>query len=334
MIKRKVSKLIQKSTIIFSHNDLDGLGCILLGILTFNKCKYRLNTYGNIDNKIKQFLEDDAVNTTKSFDYLYITDISISDETVELLNNSPYKDCWFLLDHHDTRKDLHNGTNMFVLPEDENGNPNSGTNLFKEFLIDVFGVEFNMTTDIFVDMVRLWDTWLWKEQDIQTPVDLDILRKSIDNLGFIRNMLPKLEYDSFNLLTSDDMAIVKKCRDDLEYYYNNTKNITLKDSNDNVVSYIIAEDYTSLLADIFLTRNPEVDYLVILNLRRGVGSIRTQRNDIHVGELASHIILEDGKTGGGHPKASGFPITDELYSAILTDGINEVHSLLISKKSA
>lgn len=329
--KEKVNSIMEKTAIIFSHNDLDGLGCILLGLLTFKRCSYRLNTYKNIDEKIIKFIEEENEKGTKSFDFLFITDISISDETVKVLNDSIYKNNWIMIDHHDTRVDLHNGANMFVIVNDEDNVPNSGTNLFKEYLENVHQMSFNQTTRIFVDMVRLWDTWLWKKEGIDTPVDIDILRTKLGNIEFIKKMYIKLRDDEFRLIDDIQYEIVNKAKDDMEYYYTNTKSIKLLDSNNHIVAYILAEDYTSLLADMFLTRNPEVHYLVILNLRRGVGSIRTQREDIHVGELAEHIIFDEERRGGGHPKASGFLINNDLYSAILTDGLSEVHNLLIGK---
>lgn len=318
MSRNKImKKLIEKKVIIFSHNDLDGLGCILLGMLMFKTCKYRINGYTNIDKKIIEFLKEEAMLPDKTFDYLYITDISINNDTIEALNNSAYKDCWVMIDHHDTRKDLHNGFNIFVYTEDVNELPNSGTNLFRDYIETSFQVQFNNTTNYFVDMVRSWDTWMWKEQDLQLPVDLDLLRKKINSLNFIKNMYIKLDTDSFNLLTYDDKRIVEEARNDIQYYFDNTKSIEVLGSKYNI-GYIVAEEYSSLLADMYLTKNKNVDMLIILNLRRCVGSIRTQRNDLHVGLIAEKL------GGGGHEKSSGFTINEELYNSIMQEGMSAI----------
>lgn len=303
--------MINKKAIIFSHNDLDGAGCVILGMLQFETCKYRINNYNNIDDKVKDFVKQDEDKKVKSMDYLFITDISITDETIDFLNKSIYKDSYYIIDHHDTRKEIHNGNNIFIITHDEDNKPNSGTNLFMEFLEHKFSVEFNIMTKSFVDMVRCWDTWLWKEYDMLIPLQLNILCMNVNYIEFVKSMLPKLqEGNSFSFFTESEQKKVDSIIETMNRYYESMKAYKFKNENGYTVAYCSAEDYTSYIADLYLDNNKDVDYLVIANLKRGLISMRTQRNDIHVGEIAQRF------GGGGHPKASGLSIPEDFMETI------------------
>lgn len=306
---------INKKAIVFSHNDLDGAGCVILGKLAFNTCAYRVNNYNNIDKKICDFLDNEALKSQNSYDYLFITDISVNDDTINKLNESRYRNSYILLDHHDTRTEIHNGDNIFVIVNDSEGKPNSGTNLFAEFIEHNFGFKFNQSTNFFVDMVRCWDTWLWKEMDIFTPVELNHLFGHLKFIEFVKNFCSKLEDNSFGLFSDREREIIQKIVDDIQYYFDTMKTyISFED--EYTIGYCVAEDYTSYIADMYLDKNKNVDFLIILNLKKGLGSIRTQKENIHVGKIAEKL------GGGGHEKASGFSINEELYNSIMS-GLNE-----------
>jgi oligoribonuclease NrnB/cAMP/cGMP phosphodiesterase (DHH superfamily) len=306
--------------IIFSHNDLDGAGCVILGKLAFETCAYRINNYANIDEKVVTFVKNETENGVKTYDYLFITDISVTDETIEVLNNSIYKDSYFIIDHHDTRKEIHNNKNIFVLINDNKGVPNSGTNLFADFIYCNFNFEFESSTHNFIDMVRLFDTWLWKKDKVMTPIKLNHLFGYYKYIEFVKKMSTRLEKNEFQLFTMEEEKIIEGIMNKIQYYYDSLKYYIHYGANYNI-AYCVMEEYLSLVADMFLDEHDNVDFLVILNLKKGFGSIRSQNENIHVGDIATLL------GGGGHQLASGFTITDDLNEEIM----GEIHRIFVER---
>lgn len=79
---------------LFSHTDLDGIGCGILAKLAFCKdVDISYCDYDNIDSTVKEYLETEQDDTIP----IYITDIRVNEETAELLNKRGNAQ---LLDHH------------------------------------------------------------------------------------------------------------------------------------------------------------------------------------------------------------------------------------------
>ena len=98
---------------LFTHTDLDGVGCEILGKLVF---KENINIercgYGNIDSKVEEFLTD-----INKYDKVFITDISVNKKVADKLNN--ISDKVVLLDHHKTALWLNEYPYALVQVEDE-----------------------------------------------------------------------------------------------------------------------------------------------------------------------------------------------------------------------
>ena len=61
---------------LLSHNDLDGVGCGILGKLAFgDKISVRYNSISNLNREVESFLGNDDKDT-----YLFITDLSVNEE--------------------------------------------------------------------------------------------------------------------------------------------------------------------------------------------------------------------------------------------------------------
>lgn len=82
---------------LFSHSDLDGIGCGILAQLAFGKDNVEISycDYDNIDSTVKEYLGTEQDDTIP----IYITDIRVNEETAELLNKRGNVQ---LLDHHPT----------------------------------------------------------------------------------------------------------------------------------------------------------------------------------------------------------------------------------------
>ena len=147
---------------LFSHTDLDGIGCGILAQLAFGKDNVEISycDYDNIDSTVKEYLETEQDDTIP----IYITDIRVNEETAELLNKRGNVQ---LLDHHPTALGLNKYDWCDVVIEDSKGIKTSGTMLFYHWL-GMNGslseeLENNNALERFAELVRDYDTWRWSE---------------------------------------------------------------------------------------------------------------------------------------------------------------------------
>ena len=153
---------------LFTHTDLDGVGCAVLAYLAFGRenvdveyCDYR-----DVNGKIREFyLFDD-----EKYDSIYITDISVDEEVaMEIDSLVAAGEKWRLFDHHVTALWLNKYGWCEVRANDTLSNcKTSGTAIFFKYLVDCeYFVEFEpeLINNLvrFVKIVRDYDTWRWKE---------------------------------------------------------------------------------------------------------------------------------------------------------------------------
>ena len=188
---------------LFTHTDLDGVSCEILGKIAFGEDidVVRCN-YGDIDAKVEEF-----INGAEEYDKLFITDISVNKEIADKLLS--ISDKVILLDHHKTALWLNEYPYALVQVEDESIGKMCGAYLFYEYLKKNHK-EFNDTPalKLFIDYVRMYDTWEWKEKyDNIIPNRLNDLMYIDGPNEFIDKMVYRLGNNLFILDDTDLMKI-------------------------------------------------------------------------------------------------------------------------------
>ena len=297
---------------LFTHTDLDGVSCEILGKIAFEENIDVVRCgYGNIDDKVEEF-----INSDEEYDKLFITDISVKKELADALNN--VSDKVILLDHHKTALWLNEYPYALVQVEDESIGKMCGAYLFYEYLKKNHK-EFDDTPalKLFIDYVRMYDTWEWKEKyDNIIPKRLNDLMYIDGPNEFIDKMVYRL---GNNLFIFDDTDLMKL---QIEQTYINSyitqKNETLM-VNDNLfpgytVGITFADKYISELGNKLCELHPELDFVVLINMSTLAVSYRTVKDDLDLSAIAKRF------GGGGHPKASG----SRFDASIVNDMLNNI----------
>lgn len=297
---------------LFTHTDLDGVSCEILGRIAFGEDIDVVRCgYGNIDDKVEEF-----INSDEEYDKLFITDISVKKELADALNN--ISDKVILLDHHKTALWLNEYPYALVQVEDESIGKMCGAYLFYEYLKKNHK-EFDDTPalKLFIDYVRMYDTWEWKEKyDNIIPKRLNDLMYIDGPNEFIDKMIYRL---GNNLAIFDDTDLMKL---QIEQTYINSyvaqKNETLI-INDNLfpeytVGIVFADKYISELGNKLCELHPELDFIVLINMSTLTVSYRTVKDNLDLSAIAK------GFGGGGHPKASG----SRFDASIINDMLNNI----------
>ena len=297
---------------LFTHTDLDGVSCEILGKIAFGEDidVVRCN-YGDIDVKVEEF-----INGAEEYDKLFITDISVNKEIADKLLS--ISDKVILLDHHKTALWLNEYPYALVQVEDESIGKMCGAYLFYEYLKKNHK-EFDDTPalKLFIDYVRMYDTWEWKEKyDNIIPKRLNDLMYIDGPNEFIDKMVYRL---GNNLFIFDDTDLMKL---QIEQTYINSyitqKNETLMVNDDLFPEYTVgitfADKYISELGNKLCELHPELDFVVLINMSTLTVSYRTVKDDLDLSDIAK------GFGGGGHPKASG----SRFDASIVNDMLNNI----------
>jgi len=306
---------------LFTHTDLDGVGCAILAKNeAFADVDIEYCDYNNVNEKIKTFIEN---NEWVRYDFVYITDISINEEVAELISNTQ-PDCFTngfklaemfqLLDHHPTALYL-NKYYWCKVSIEENGEKTSGTRMFYDYLIENEYIDksspWNKSLFTFVEIVKRYDTWLWKEKyNDDTPKKWNDLLYIYGRNRFVEKVCEKLDNNT-TLLDMTDIILLELNQEKIDRYIDSKqKQIIEKDILGYRAGIIFAEQYHSEVGNTLAINNPHLDFIVLIDPSYSV-SYRTVK-DIDLGKDIAKVY-----GGGGHPKAAGSPISDEIKNKII-----------------
>ncbi len=294
---------------LFTHNDLDGVGCAIVGKVTFgDSCKVEYCGYNEIDEKVKNFLLSEDY---ENYDAVFITDISVNKEVADMIQES-FADKVQLIDHHATAEWLNDygwaSVNVYekALPgivDSREDRMSSGTSLFFHYLFDCGLIEDidHGLVDL-VEQIRRYDTWEWFNLYNQVlPKQLNDLLMLVGRYKFVERFVENPEA----ILKSSEQLLVDTENKRVERYIKSRKDkITPIDAHGYHIGVVFAEQYHSELGNVLATENPEYDFIAMVNFGSNSISFRGIKEDVHVGEFAQKM------GGGGHPRAAGAKIDD------------------------
>lgn len=313
---------------LFTHVDLDGVGCaITMRTLFDEKDGHVVDVtycdYDKINEKVQKFVNS---KSNVDYDYLFITDISVDEDTADMLddlNKSDEGPFVQLLDHHPTAEWLNKFEWAFV-SSIERGRPNhksSGTSLILDFFTyqrPGFERKPSVALNRFVEKVRRYDTWEWF-----THYD-DITAKELNDYLYMIGKEEFVNYILHNAVVGEDEELIyfdekaralldQKKKEIKAYIEKKSKQLTLIDTDDGVMGLVFADQHTSELGNNLCLRNPKMDYIALVDMGEQKISFRTTRNDLDLGKVAKKY------GGGGHPKAAGASFDDEKVMDFLSE---------------
>lgn len=293
---------------LFTHTDLDGVGCAILAKLAFGEAvAIEYCNYDDINFKVEEYIDSDLNNEC------HITDISVSDELANKINNSG-KRCQ-LLDHHPTAIRLNKFEWCDIQIENEETHiKTSGTEMYYHWLINNGHLNNSNVLDKFVELVRNYDTWRWS-----TLGDEGVICKQINDLlylygrdRFINWCISEIYENSFpKLYEPDELILEIKQKEIDDYIEHKDKHLFIGDMCGRICGFVFAEKYSSELGNRLCEMHPEFDFVAVINMD-GTVSYRTIRDDINLGKDIAELF-----GGGGHPKAAGSQFSKEVQLNII-----------------
>lgn len=300
---------------LFTDSDLDGISCVLIGKQFFNKIDYKISNPREINEHIQTFLKDE-----KRFEYdkIFITDLSLDKETEELLNK--HKDEFKhiqLIDHHNVEmnSDWALIKQSSYRSSEKRNIKESATSLFLQYLLrnrdmvhykNLSKKKTNCLKE-YAELVRRYDTWEFNEiYKDDEPLRLNEFFHSLTYKDYIEEVHQILSGSScFKLSRKHNYLLDNKIKKRDDYIDRKLKKVKEFDFEGYKAGFVVAEEHISLLGN-KISSLEGIDIACILIPDYNSISLRTTRDDIDLSIIAKKY------GGGGHPKASGFPLKEKI----------------------
>lgn len=298
---------------LFTHTDLDGVGCAILIKRAFPHADVELCSNAKIDDSVKDFI---LSNKVRDFDRIFITDLSVKAEAAELIETRG-ENKFVLLDHHITADWLNKYSWATVHTEHRKDVKASGTSLVDLYLSDSQYIDIDdWHMGQFTEKVRRYDTWEWAKFEDTHAKQLNDLLYIIGHSKFIKRFVDDICVDF-----TDGEKLLLEVEDRLIEKYIETKRGEIIRKNHGGIAYgvIFADQYQSIVGNVLANENPDLDIILMIDAGSQKLSYRTAKDDIDVSALAKQ------RDGGGHPKAAGAPFEISL-AALFAESILSTHN--------
>ncbi len=296
---------------LFTHNDLDGVGCGIVARCAFgDNIEVRYNSVQSIDSQVSRFM-DVYKEKPKKGGFLFITDLSVSEEVEGRIgrfvqNGGKAR----LLDHHKTSLPLNRHPWASVQVAYDDGRQTSASSLFYEYLVQHRLLQPMPTLAQFVELVRQYDTWEWEKHDNATAKRLNDLFFLLSLDEFEDRMTERVQREEPFAFTEFEEKLLALEEGKIERYVRRKKRELVQTFvSERCVGVVHAESYHSELSHELGKTFPYLDYIAIVNVGGKKLSLRTIHDDVDVSSVAAAY------GGGGHAKAAGCPLTDDAFRA-------------------
>ena len=275
---------------LFTHTDLDGVGCYIALVMAGYDVDVTYCSYDDVNDKVSDILCDHL-----AYDRILITDISVNEDVANKLDLIDYK--VNLIDHHATAEWLNRYEWANVVSSDEKGKT-SGTSM----VYDIFckGSD-NMSLDDFIEKVRRYDTWEWKNiYNDKSAADLNALFYLLGKEVFASEMIGKLSKEESVFSDFDKKLLRINEAAKKEYIDKKISKLAFAKLSIYDVGIVIADSNVSELGNAICETYEDLDMAMIIS--HNSISLRSIKDNIDVGKVAKLF------NGGGHKSAAGIPI--------------------------
>lgn len=341
----------KKIILVYHGVDIDGLGCRIICELIEKIGGFKCIYYPC--NKRADEAYEEIKENLSDYDLCIVADLNFTEEYTKIVNNNLDTSKIVLLDHHQHAMFLNNESWAYVHPHDIiEEDITSGTLLTFVFLLpyieclleDYYNTvsEKNFITveelfdDLLSDLVNFvlataaHDTWY--AHDLNTkeecyklldelPTQLtQVYESDKDNYvdSIVDNLLNKddvLSIEQYNICSTVSRIIQKQC----SFMWHHCRIIKYKiDDKIVTIAFCYVTHYTSEIGNYILEKQPEVDFVMLVNPNINNVSFRSRTGEYNVQEIAKM------NGGGGHQAASGLTLKDKdffydnIYNTITT----------------
>lgn len=295
---------------LFTHTDLDGVGCAILAKLAFGDAvDVEYCNYNTINKRLDEFVNGAEI---EKFNMVYITDLSIDNDKLIRRIDILYSYKVALFDHHKTAEHLkeYNWCRV-VFGGDEY--TTCGADLFYGHLVYAGHLsKSNRLIQKFVDAVRDYDTWRWKILDPQESRKVKQFNDLLYIIGrdeFIDRCLTRFKGNK-NVLTfsKTEKELLSRRQNEIDAYFETKRDQLMvwqwsdHESEKKPIKrfgIVFADRFISELGNRLCEDRADLDFIMLVDMGAMKMSYRSTKDDVDVSVIARAY------GGGGHKAASG-----------------------------
>ncbi|MBQ8626158.1 MAG: hypothetical protein IJ419_08360 [Agathobacter sp.] len=305
--------MADKKVKLFTHDDLDGVSCGVLGQAAFgNNISIDYCTNGDINTRFRAFIDSGEY---KNYDRIYITDINLDVVNAELIDTLMAEKT-ILLDHHPTAMFLNDYSWASVAINcPDTDIKTSATELFFEHLKDARVLDLQLPYQEFAEIVRDYDTWRWTTPEGKGQIckDYNDLMHLYGKEAFVSIAGARVQSGSLELTETDRILLDVDRRKMREYCESKSQFIMPIEVGPYLCGMVYADSYTNDMAHYMMNNNPQFDFVAVISTEGNV-ALRTKRDDLDLGRDVARPL-----GGGGHPKAAGFQFDPSITHNMIQD---------------
>ena len=314
--------MADKKVKLFTHDDLDGIGCGVLGEAAYGEnISIDYCTNSDINTRFRAFVESGEY---QNYDRIFITDINLDAQNAALIDSLMAKKT-MLLDHHPTAMFLNDYDWAFVdttLPGTDI--KTSGTELFFKQLEAERALDWRLPYKEFAELVRDYDTWRWTTPEGKGQIckDYNDSMHLYGKANFVQIVGERLRDGSLELTETDRILLDVDRRRRDAYCDAKLQNVMVAQMGPYTCGVVFADTYVNDLAHHVMNHHPEIDFVAVVDPGGNV-ALRTKREDLDLGQEIAKPL-----GGGGHPKAAGFQFDPQKTQFLVQDifrGEEHVH---------
>lgn len=305
---------------LFTHTDLDGIGCAILAKIAFKNCDIEYCGYNNVNENVTDFVKSNGL----VFNACFITDISVSEDTANLIDEMVYANrcCPVkLFDHHATEKRLNSRSWCRVNELNPDKKKTCGTEMFFNYLLSEGYLNrkspaYLSKVSEFVEYVRQYDTWDWSLMG-----EAGLVSKQINDLFDIYSYSEFTDWcldkfgkeEPFGKFSEMDKFLLTREQKTIDNYVaSKDKLMQTGYLGKYKCGFVFADKYISEVGHKLCNLHPDIDVVVLINMNGRV-SFRSEKEGVDVGKDLASLF-----GGGGHKGAAGSEFDkDELTNMVL-----------------
>jgi oligoribonuclease NrnB/cAMP/cGMP phosphodiesterase (DHH superfamily) len=316
-------------TKIYIHGDMDGVSAELALLMSrpiiLHKDDFEIVSNPNdLAATLKKFI--DAINNKEVKDYFHdfkvkiiIADLDLKEEALNIIleNQMNSRFVFEVYDHHPTSVDTlksHPEYNDWLHATVEQCGCMIVYNHF-----NVLEPDSDEHGDIvfrnLIELVDQYDRGIWTNPN---STDLNLLFKILGPAAFIENVQFKMrnsKSDYFEFFGFEKILIQQR-KNEIEAMVNNTLENGIYEKKIlgfKVAITTLSNCDVSIICSKILEHRPEYDFIINLDLKFMTAQLRTKKEEINLTDIAQRY------GGGGHKKASGFPLHKYDISNMIDD---------------
>lgn len=282
----------------FTHGDLDGIGCALLGTMVYEDVLPRYVDYNDVDSVLEHWLKHNPPGQL-----LLVTDICPNVNIVNIIRKQVEAGALTaaVIDHHKTTAWL----GEFNLPYLIHDVSACGTKLFHRWLLDNTGDNWRLRTpdlEKLVHKIDVYDRWLTDDPARPASEALNRLCRVLGADMFIRcftddfsaDEKPHMKFLDSVMQDKEERTVTSALAEQLE-----EENFYV-DKDGRRFLLMLSVGNVSKLGHAALEDEADIEYVAMLNPLYDKVELRSRKGGVDVSEIAKKF------GGGGHTNAAGF----------------------------